>query len=227
MGYSYRTDDAPLVLSGADRATLVRRTYALVLANVIVTVIGTGVGLTQPGLMQTVAQHQFITFLLTMAPLWFALRSRTVFPQNIAFVGIFAFVMGLSISPVIFVMERNYPGVVMNAAVLTLSTFGVLTVYAWFSKRDFSAWGSFFVVGLWVLFAASVLNMFFQNSAASLGLSAIAVVVFSGLLIFDTWRLRNRFGPDDYVIAAVQIYLDLLNMFMAILNLLGGGRRNS
>jgi FtsH-binding integral membrane protein len=48
----------------------------------------------------------------------------------------------------------------------------------------------------------------------------------SGLLIFDTWRLRNVFGPDDYVVAAVSIYLDLLNLFLFILRLLGGGRRS-
>ena len=47
----------------------------------------------------------------------------------------------------------------------------------------------------------------------------------SGLLIFDTWRLRNVYGPDDYVGAAVNIYLDLLNMFLAIIRILGG-RRN-
>jgi FtsH-binding integral membrane protein len=45
--------------------------------------------------------------------------------------------------------------------------------------------------------------------------------VFSGLLIVDTWRLKNQFGPNDYVQAAVAIYLDLLNMFLAILTLLG------
>jgi FtsH-binding integral membrane protein len=49
--------------------------------------------------------------------------------------------------------------------------------------------------------------------------------LFSGLLVFDTWRLRNFYGPDEYVRAAVQIYLDLLNMFMAILRLTGS-RRN-
>ena len=60
------------------------------------------------------------------------------------------------------------------------------------------------------------------------GASAVAgatVLVFSGLLVFDTWRIRNSFGPDDYVLAAVNIYLDLLNLFTAILTLLGGSRR--
>jgi FtsH-binding integral membrane protein len=44
--------------------------------------------------------------------------------------------------------------------------------------------------------------------------------------VFDTWRLRNVYGPDDYVPAAIAIYLDLLNMFLFIMRLLGGGRRS-
>ncbi|HXG72522.1 MAG TPA: Bax inhibitor-1 family protein, partial [Gemmatimonadaceae bacterium] len=92
------------------------------------------------------------------------------------------------------------------------------------SRRDFSAWGSFLMVGLWVLIGTMVLNFFFRNELASLWLAAVTVLLFSGMLIFDTWRLRNVYGPDEYVGAAVQIYLDLLNMFMAILRLLGGRR---
>ena len=51
--------------------------------------------------------------------------------------------------------------------------------------------------------------------------------MFSGLLVFDTWRIMRsgQFGQDDYVIAAVQIYLDLLNMFLFILSLLGNRSR--
>ena len=64
-----------------------------------------------------------------------------------------------------------------------------------------------------------------QNPTASLWIAGATVFVFSGLLVFDTWRLRNVFGPNDYIQAAVAIYLDLLNMFLAILSLLGG-RRN-
>jgi FtsH-binding integral membrane protein len=70
-----------------------------------------------------------------------------------------------------------------------------------------------------------VLNFFFQSALAGLWLASVTVLLFSGLLVFDTWRLRNRYGPDDYVGASVQIYLDLLNIFMAILRLTGN-RRN-
>jgi FtsH-binding integral membrane protein len=114
--------------------------------------------------------------------------------------------------------------VIGQAGLLTFSAFSVLTAYAWISKRDFSAWGSFFVVGLWVLIATSLLNLFFKNESAALWLSGMTVLIFSGLLIFDTWRIRNVYGPDEYVDAAVSIYLDLLNMFLALLHLLGGRR---
>ena len=57
-------------------------------------------------------------------------------------------------------------------------------------------------------------------------ISGVAVLLFSGLLVYDTSRLRNVYGPDDYVMAAVSIYLDLLNMFLFILSLLSGNRKN-
>jgi FtsH-binding integral membrane protein len=212
------------VRTGVERAALVRRTYALVFASVIVTMIGAAFGLSQPALMAAVARHPIIAFLCMLAPLWLAMRAPRAFPRNILLTFLFTFAEGVWLSPVLFIYGRTQPGVIGQAALLTLSTFGVLTLYATLSRRDFSAWGSFFMVGLWVLLGTALLNLFFRNAAASLWISAGALLVFSGLLVYDTWRLRNVYGPDDYVAAAVQIYLDLINMFVAILNLLGGRR---
>ena len=225
MGVSYRPlDQAIPVRTGAERATLVRRTYTLVFVSILVTMVGVWFGLSQPQLMAAVARHPFITLLCTFAPLILALKLRDAFPANLGLVFLFTFVEGIAISPIMYIYGRDNPGVITQAALLTGTTFGALTLYAWFSKRDFSAWGSFFMIGLWVLIATSLLNLVFRRATASLWLSAGAVLVFSGLLVYDTWRLRNVFGPNDYVQAAVTIYLDLLNMFLAILNLLGGRR---
>jgi FtsH-binding integral membrane protein len=68
------------------------------------------------------------------------------------------------------------------------------------------------------------LNFFFRNPAMDLWLAGITVIVFGGLLVFDTWRIRNVYGPDEYVGAAVRIYLDLLNLFLGVLRVLGGRR---
>jgi FtsH-binding integral membrane protein len=223
MGVSYQT--GTLVRTGEERATLVRRTYSLVLVSVLVTMVGASFGLSQPQLMASVAQHPFIAFICALAPLLLATRKKAEFPMNIGLVLLFNLAMGVMISPTLYFYGRTQPGVIGQAAVLTIGAFGILTLYAFVSRRDFSAWGSFLMVGLWVLIGTMLLNFFFQNAAVGLWLAAVTVLLFSGLLVFDTWRLRNVYGPDEYVGAAVQIYLDLLNMFMAILRL-SGNRRN-
>ena len=95
-----------------------------------------------------------------------------------------------------------------------------------------SKWNGTITIGVAVavpflmsMVGTSLLNLFFQSTAVDLWLASVTVLLFSGLLVFDTWRLRNVYGPDEYVGAAVQIYLDLLNMFMAILRIMGN-RRN-
>jgi FtsH-binding integral membrane protein len=213
-----------LVRTGEERASLVRRTYSLVFVSVLVTMFGASFGLSQPALMQTVMRHPIIGFLCVLAPLFLATRTRQQFPANIGLVLLFTFVEGVFISPLLFIYGRTQPGLISQAAGLTVGAFGILTLYAFVSRRDFSAWGSFLVVGLWVLIGTMLINLFFRNQTADLWLASVTVLIFSGLLVFDTWRLRNVYGPDDYVMAAVQIYLDLLNMFLAVLRILGNRR---
>lgn len=230
MGFSYNPAvRAVRVQSGVERATLVRRTYGLVFASIIVTMLGAGFAVTQPQLISAVWQHPFITFACTLLPLWMALRNHRTFPQNLGFTFLFTFVEGIWISPLLVFYERMQPGVLGQAGLLTLTTFGALSLYAVFSRRDFSAWGGFFMIGLWVLIATSLLNMFFHNPTASLWLAAGTIFVFGGLLVFDTWRIvrSGTYGEDDYVPAAVHIYLDLLNIFLAALQLLTGGNRRN
>ena len=225
MGISYAP--AVQVRSGAERATLVRRTYGLVFLGILATLAGTAFTLAQPALLSAVAAHPFITMIATFIPLIMVQRSAREYPKNIILTFLFTFVMGVMIAPGMYLAERAVPGVVMQAGLLTFAAFGALSLYAVFSRRDFSAWGAFFFVGLIVLLVASFLNYFMQSVAVGLFLSGVGVFIFSGLLVFDTWRIvrSGAYGQDDYVFAAVTIYLDLLNLFMFILSLLGGRRR--
>ena len=225
MGFSYAP--AVQVRTGAERATLVRRTYGLVFVSVLVTMLGSAFAFTQPRLMQAVAMHPFISMIAIFVPLWMAQRNARVFPKNVLLTLLFTFVEGVFIAPFLAIAEQAAPGTVSQAGLLTFAAFGGLTLYATVSRRDFSAWGSFFIIGLIVLFIAMLINAFVASAAASLWISAVGVMIFAGLLVFDTWRITRsgQFGQDDYVIAAVQIYLDLLNMFLFILSLLGNRSR--
>jgi FtsH-binding integral membrane protein len=224
--YSAQPGALPVAHTGVERATLVRRTYGVVFLGVITTMVGSAVALSTPALLVQSAQHPIITFLLFFGTLFLAQRVHRTFPLNIGVTLLATFIAGVMIAPALFYYNRTQPGIVGQAGMLTFATFGALSLYAMFSRRDFSAWGGFFMVGLIVLIVTSLLNLWFKNETASLWLAGVTVFVFGGLLVFDTWRIlrTNHYGPDDYVPAAVAIYLDLLNIFLAILRLLGGRR---
>ena len=92
MGVSYQT--GTLVRTGEERATLVRRTYSLVLVSVLVTMVGASFGLSQPRLMAAVGAHPFIAFFACTAPLLMASRAKAEFPMNIGLVLLFNFADG-------------------------------------------------------------------------------------------------------------------------------------
>ena len=222
MGVSYT---GTLVRSGTESATLVRRTYALVFLSVCITAASVYAALQSPGLMASIKGSPLLVVLMMFGALIMA--QRTAPPFNLGLVGVFTMLEGFLLAPYLAMAEARAPGVTGQAGMLTLSTFAVLTAYATVSRRDFSAWGAFFITGLWVLIAASLLNLFFPSTLGSLWIAGGTVLVFSGLLVFDTWRIvrSGRYGPDDYVPAALSIYLDLLNLFLAIIRLLSGGNR--
>ena len=225
MGVSYRpmTGAVP-VRTGVERATLVRRTYLLVLASVLVTMFGVSFSMSTPPVLNWAARHPIITMIGMFLPLIGAMKFRNVFPTNIGLVFLFTFVEGIFISPFIYMLGQTQPGVVGQAALLTGVDVRRADDLRVREPEGLQRLGRLLQIGLVVLIVTSLLNMFFQNPTASLWIAGATVFVFGGLLVFDTWRLRNVYGPDDYVQAAVAIYLDLLNMFLAILSLLGGGR---
>jgi len=229
MGMSFpagRANARAVVYSSAERATFVRRTYALVFASILVTMAGVYAVASSPSLYDTVTRFGWLVMLFAFAPLLMIRGGQASATRSVAALGVFAFIEGLGIAPYMLAVAARSPGVLGQAALLTGATFGLLTGYAFVSRRDFSAWGQFFFVGLIVLLVTSLLTMFFPVPGASMFLAGATVLIFSGLLIFDTWRIRNSYGPDDYAVAAVQIYLDVLNLFLAILRILQGNRRS-
>ncbi len=228
MGFSrYQVGAVPRVMSGIERATLVRRTYGLVFLGIVATIVGTAFTATQPALLNAVLAHPIITMICWFAPLLVAQSQARVFPRNVVLTLLFTFVTGVVFAPLLLGYLRYEPGALAEAGFLTFSTFGALTLYATFSRRDFSAWGGFFMVGLVVLLITMIVAMFFPSVGANMWISAAGVFVFSGLLVFDTWRITRsgQLTDEDYVFAAVTIFLDLLNLFLFILSLVGGGNR--
>jgi modulator of FtsH protease len=144
--------------------------------------------------------------------------------RNSAFTGF----MGLMTGPIVQAYVRFIPNganVVMMALGGTGAIFVALSAYALISKRDFSKLGSVMIIGAVVLMVASIANIFLHISGLSLAISAAAMVVFSGLMLYDTGRILDG-GETNYISATVALYLDIYNVFISLLNLLGNSNRN-
>ena len=138
-------------------------------------------------------------------------------------VAIFAFtgVMGASIGPMLnhYMAMANGPQLVMQALAGTAIVFFSLSAYALTTRKDFSFMGGFLMVGLLVVVVASIANIFLSIPAVSLAISAAAVMIMSGLILFDTSRIING-GETNYIRATVSLYLSIYNLFIHMLHLL-------
>ena len=135
----------------------------------------------------------------------------------------FAALMGLSFATIFVVY--NLGSIVtafMGAAVL----FGVMSIYGYFTKKDLSGFGSLLLVGLIAIIIASVINIFIGSTVFQMVISAIAVIVFLGLTAYDTQKIREMVSVDNdgkaEVMGALSLYLDFINLFLALLQLFGG-----
>ena len=116
---------------------------------------------------------------------------------------------------------------VAAAAVTTAVTFSTLTAFVFLTGKNFSSWGGILFMGLIALIIGQLLNGFFFRSAGMDGwMSGLGALLFCGFILVDTSRLVHMYGPANMVVPAVlALYLDILNLFLLLLRLMGN-RRN-
>ena len=146
---------------------------------------------------------------------------------------VYSALMGAFLSSVLLV----YTGAsVMSTFVTCAAMFGGMSIYGTVTKRDLTGMGSFMMMGLFGLIIAMIVNIFLQSSAMTFVISALGVVIFTGLTAYDTQKIR-AFGEnaplDDAtairrgaLLGALTLYLDFINLFLMMLRLFGGGNRD-
>ena len=102
----------------------------------------------------------------------------------------------------------------------TAIVFIALSAYAVTTKKDFSFLGGFLVVGLVVAILAMIANIFFAMPALHMAINAVVIFIMSGFILYDTSRIVNG-GEDNYIRATVGLYLNIYNIFVHMLSLLG------
>jgi uncharacterized protein len=120
---------------------------------------------------------------------------------------------------------------ITSTFVITAAMFGSLAVFGTFTKRSLAGVGQFMMMGLIGLIIASIVGLFWQNSALHFVISVVGVLVFTGLTAWDAQRLKEMAValPDGRVgsyavVGALSLYLDFINLFFFLLRLIGGRR---
>jgi len=142
---------------------------------------------------------------------------------------------GLVMGPLLGAIARGYPlgaTIIGEAAGLSALLVAGLGTYVWISNKDFGGIGRFLFFGLIGLIVVGVVGMFVHFSpGVHLLYAVVGAALFVGFTLYDFSNIKRRYGPNDYVIATVALYLDFLNLFWFLLQILlslsgGGGRRN-
>jgi len=137
--------------------------------------------------------------------------------------------MGLSLASVFVVFTGES---IARVFFITAGTFAAMSLYGYTTQRDLSQFGSFLFMGLIGIIIASLVNMFIASSALQFAISVIGVIVFTGLTAWDTQQIKEMYySGDDYemgskkaIMGALRLYLDFINLFMMLLQLMGTRR---
>jgi FtsH-binding integral membrane protein len=141
----------------------------------------------------------------------------------------FAGLMGLSLSYIFLV----YTGAsIAQVFFITAATFLAMSLWGYTTKTDLSRFGSFLMMGLIGIIIAGLVNLFFQSPAVQFAISIIGVLVFTGLTAWDTQQIKEMYWEGDgsvvagkkAIMGALRLYLDFINLFMMLLQLMGNRR---
>ena len=212
------------------RHRVLRNTYWLLALSMIPTVLGAWIGLQLNfSLFASSPMISFIAFLAIAFGFFYAIERTKDSATGVAVLLGFTFFMGLMLSRMLeqILHFSNGASLIMMAFGGTAAIFAVMATVATTSKRDFSGLGKWLFMGVIVILLASVANIFLQLPALTIALSVIAIGIFSAFILIDVQRVVNG-GETNYITATLAIYLDVYNVFVNLLSLLGifGGSRD-
>ena len=195
----------------------VRQTYQLLAMTMAVGAVGAGIGLSM-----NIGWNMgmWILFMAVFIGGPFLIHRQRESQASIGLCLGWAGLVGFLFSPMLaaYLAMPGGSAIVMNALTATAVLFGGLSLYALSSKRDFSFMGGFLFAGLLVVLLAIVANIFLQIPMLSLVISAAAVLLMSGLILFDTSRMING-GETNPVMITVSLFANLVVLFSHLLNL--------
>ncbi len=211
----------------AERNRVLRNTYWLLALSLVPTVLGAWLGVSTGITKSLSGGLGLIVFLGGAFGFIYAIEKTKNSAAGVPVLLAFTFFMGLMLSRLVGMVLgfKNGTEIVMTAFGGTAGVFFVMASLSSVIKRSLEGMGKWLFVGAVVLMVGSIINVFVGSSAGMMVISVLAIGIFSAFMLYDLKRIVDG-GETNYISATVSLYLSIVNVFRALLALLGlGGER--
>jgi len=216
---TYSSSSPHSVGTRADLMAFLKSTYQLFASSLLAATAGAYIGL---DMVSTITSWFWGLVILQFVFLFGLYAVKNKPGINLAVLFGFTFLTGLTITPLLssVFMMPNGASIVAQAFLMTSVAFGGISMFALTTKRDYSNMGKMLFIGVIILIVASISNIFFQSSLFQLAISSVAALIFSAFILYDTQQIIKG-GFSTPIEAAIALYLDFLNLFIALLQIFG------
>ncbi|KAI4720403.1 transmembrane BAX inhibitor motif-containing protein [Aureobasidium sp. EXF-10727] len=209
------------------RMQFVRKVYSILTVQLLATAALSSVSFFSPGYKAWIQTNQWMMWVSLFGAIGFMLLTfwkRKSYPTNLLFLGGFTAMEAYSISVVTSFFESK---IVLEALIFTLAIFVALTLFACQTKYDFTSWIPYLAGALWVVIIFGFMAAFFPHtSTIELGYGIVCALIFSGYILVDTQLIMRHYHVEEEIAASISLYLDIINLFLAILRILNSQQNN-
>ena len=195
---------------------VLRNTYTLLSMTLVFSAIMAYVGVAT----QASFGGALVANIAAIGLLWFVLPRTANSGAGIGVVFAFTGLLGYGLGPILSYYLAVNPSIVTTAMGGTGVIFLGLSGYALTTRKDFSFMGAFLMVGMLVILGAALLNIFMGIPALALAISAGVILIMSGFILYQTSAIIHG-GERNYIMATASLFLSIINLFQALLHLLG------
>ncbi|KAF2398090.1 hypothetical protein EJ06DRAFT_532455 [Trichodelitschia bisporula] len=209
------------------RMQFVRKVYAILAVQLLATCALSAVSFFSAGYKSWIQTNPWLLWVSFLGSFGFMLLTfwkRKSYPTNLLFLAAFTATEAYTISVITSFYNAS---IVLEALVFTLGIFVALTLFACQSKYDFTAWQPYLIGALWVAILFSLMLMFFPyNQKVDLAYGIVIALIFSVYILVDTQLIMRHSHVEEEIAAAISLYLDIINLFLAILRILNSQNNN-
>jgi modulator of FtsH protease len=210
-----------VAIEPVEKSSILAKTYALLTVGFLFMALGTVVGLNFIPQMLSLGKWGFliVSLLVTIGTMMIALFNQKNALGYVFFLA-FTFSVGFFDAPAIAVIFNSQAllFIFQQAFILTAIITASLTAYVLITKKDFSFMGGFLFVGLIIIVVMVIISLFWKNSMLSFLISGMGAILFSLFILYDTSRLVKEKGTPVEI--AIALFLDIVNLFWMLFNLL-------